>query len=174
MKHNLLAAATLITLLGCSQPAPVTTQADTPVTSAATTPEAALLACPEQTGYQLMPAGVSLDIPYHVRVDRIYVHENGDSRRRIVLEYLEGDVETALSAADKSIVAAGFTAQKRRAQPNGEIAIPYAKKGHSSILVIAKASPGDKPSNPAAKGTLALDYVLDAGADSAPAAIETN
>jgi hypothetical protein len=42
-------------------------------------------------------------------------------------------------------------------QPNGNLVVPYVKKGYDSITVIANASVGDKPSNPAAKGTIAFD-----------------
>lgn len=159
MKHNAALLAGLIILAGCNQastPPPSPTVAGEPVglVAAADAP----VACPEDTGYKLLPANLVLSIPYHLRADRIYVNKHDAVRRRVVLEFLEGDAATSLASVNQSMVAAGFAARARREQPNGNIIVPYARKDYGSITVVASALPGDNPSNPMAKGTITFDF----------------
>lgn len=167
MKHNAVLLAGLIILAGCNQasaPSPSPDGAGEPVGLVAA-PDAPI-SCPEDTGYQILPANLALSIPYHLRADRIYVNKHDAVRRRVVLEFLEGDAATTLASVDRSMVAAGFTARPRREQPNGNIIVPYARKDYGSITVVASALPGDNPSNPMAKGTIAFDFP---GTQAAPA-----
>lgn len=170
MKHNLLMAATLIALAGCNQPKPAATQGTNPVateTPVTATGDATAPPCTGQAGYQLFPAGIGLDVPYHVRADRIYLDKNGQGRRRVMLEFLGGGADTTLASIDKSLVAAGYMSRPRKDQPNGNSITPYIKKGARNIIVILDPNPGAAPSNPAAKGVLSVDYPMDD--DAAPA-----
>lgn len=159
MKQLTLLAIALFVLAGCKQDrAP-----DAAVAQASpSTPEVASPAAPceegQGAGYAWLPAGLALDIAYHLRADRIYTSKNDVQRRRVVLEFLDGDVDSVLAATEKSMIAAGFTARPRRDQPNGNIIVPYVKRGYGSITVVASATPGDNPSNPGAKGMVAFDF----------------
>lgn len=156
MKRLTLTAAVVLILAGCNQPATTAEATQAPAAPQASAAPAA--ACePQATGYQWLPEGLVLDIPYHLRADRIYINKNNVQRRRVVLEFLDGDAESTLASVDKSMTTAGFTARPRKDQPNGNIVVPYMKKGFGGITVIASATAGDKPSNPAAKGTITFD-----------------
>lgn len=160
MSRNLLLAAAVILVAGCNQPSlPPNQSNSTAATPApATTGAETLPPCNGLAGYQVLPADITLSFPYHLRADRIYVNKNGQERRRVVLEYLDGDADAILAAVDKSMIVAGFVPRPRKEQPNGNIVIAYAQKAYGSIIVVANASAGDKPSNPAARGTVAFDY----------------
>jgi hypothetical protein len=175
MRHILVMAAVLSALIGCNKSQPVndTNTNATPETVASA--EAPLAQpCAEQTGYQVLPAGVSLGLPYHLRADRLYTNKHDQARRRVVLELLEGNVDSTLKMVEESMIAAGFVARPRRDQPNGNIIIPYAKSGYGSITVVVNPLPGDNPSNPATLGTVTFDYPAGGIAPAATATAKTN
>jgi hypothetical protein len=155
MKSNVLIAAALLAMTGCTPQSTPPAVTDAAVPAPAQAPEAAACA---PAGYQLLPAGIALSIPYHLRADRIYSSKDGQSRRRIVLEYLDSDAGAVLASVESSMLASGFKARPRRDQPNGNIVVPYLKRDFGNLQLVLNPSPGDKPSNPAAKGTLALDF----------------
>ena len=169
MKEILLATAVALALAACSRPQPAADIAPTATAETAAIAGAAPLPCAEP-GYALLPKGITLEFPYHLRADRVYLDKQGNERRRVVLEFLDGDVESTLAAADASLVRSGFAARSRRNQPNGNIVVPYARKGTPGITVFGSSTVGPNPSNPAAKGTIALDYARMPVAPAAPPA----
>lgn len=164
MNRNALIAATLIVFAGCSQSAPpATVEAPGTITAASTADARAAQPCSEPTGYQPLPAKLALEVRYHLRADRIYTNKNDQGRRRVVLEFLDGDIDSTLASVEDAMTAAGFVARPRKDQPNGNIVIPYVRKDYGNITVVANPSAGDNPSNPAAKGTVAFDFPVDDG-----------
>jgi hypothetical protein len=175
MRRILVMAAVLSALAGCNKSQPVSNANTNGTPETVASVEAPLAQpCAEQTGYQLLPAGVSLGLPYHLRADRLYTNKHDQARRRIVLEFLEGNVDSTLKTVEESMITAGFTARPRRDQPNGNIIIPYAKRDYGSITVVVNPLPGDNPSNSAALGTVTFDYPADGKAPAATATATTN
>lgn len=166
MNRHVLLATVLLGVAGCSQ-RPEAAQPATTSQAAAVPATAAAAPCEEPTGYQWQPADLAFDLPYHLRADRIYGARDESSRRRVVLEFLEGTPESVLASVEQAMLAAGFQARPRREPGNGNLIAPFAKKGYGSIAVVINGSAGDNPSHPEAKGTIAFDYPV------APAGRET-
>lgn len=152
MKSNVLVAALLLAMVGCSQPEPPAPAADAPATTAPAGPEDA----PADAEAALLPAGITLDLPRELRADRTYTNENGVERRRVTFEFLEGDIASALASVDASMATAGFAAQPRQEQRNGNVLVPYVKGGYGDLLVYA--GPVTAPRHPDAKGLLIYDF----------------
>ena len=154
--------ALLVALCGCARTnlAPEQaseTQASNPVEKATSAP------CPPTpAGYNPFPAGVSPSFTYHLRTDRIYVHANGKSRRRLVLETLDSDAISALASLKQTLSASGFKQREDKTSPDGRITSPWSKKGSGTILLISVNDVGSKPSNPSAKGVVIIDYPFSA------------
>lgn len=176
MRHILVMAAMLSALAGCNKPQPVNdaNTIATPPPTVASVEAPSAQPCAEQAGYQLLPAGIRIGLPYHFRADRLYANKHDQVRRRVVLEFLEGNVDSTLKTVAESMTAAGFMARPRRDQPNGNIIIPYVRNDYGSITVVVSPLPGDNPSNPAARGTVTFDYPSDAIAPAATATATTN
>lgn len=158
MNRYAILAISFVALAGCSKPAPTAavTTAAVPVTAAAPT-----VSCPAQSGYQWMPANLVLDVPYHLHADRIYKTQKDGLRRRVMLEFLEGDSNSVLAQVDKSLTTAGFQARPRiEASKEADVVIPYDKAGYGNVVVYVDSSPGDNPSNPDAKGILSFDFPI--------------
>lgn len=156
MKLAIPVISCLFAMAACSNPAPTAAVEDlSPSAEVATEP------CPEQAGYIAFPEGVALDIPYHLRADRIYIHKNGKERRRVSVEFLDGDAGTALASFEQSMIRAGFTAKPRKDMPNGNVTMAFGKKGFGTVRLVAVSTPGPKPSNPGAKGVISMDYPAD-------------
>lgn len=171
MKYNVLIASLLVALAGCDQISQPSDVSSVPAaeTNQPEVPEPATQPCPEPTGYQVMPAGLNLSIPYHVRADIIQKDGSGQSRRHIVLEYLDGDLETTVSAIEQSLAEGGFAPRPRRETDDGRIVIPFFKTGYDNIVVVVGPTPGNNPSNPEAKGTVTLQFTMeDSFADPGP------
>jgi hypothetical protein len=162
MKRTLLIAVGLLAIAGCNNPAPADqtaqgTPAAVPTSSSDTNPAA----CSEAPGYNPFPQGIAPAFAYHLRSDRLYVHKNGKNRRRLTIEFLDGDANAALASFEQSMSAAGFKARPRKDGADGRITTPFAKKGFGTVIATAIPSPGPNPANPAAKGVLSIDYPMD-------------
>lgn len=111
-----------------------------------------------------LPAGVVLTFPNHIRADISYKDQAGKNRRHLVLEYLDGDGATTLASIDQSMLAAGYKSGPKRVQPSGKVAIPYVKQGVDNIIVVLDPSAVVKPRDPAAKGTITLQFTGEGAA----------
>lgn len=155
MKPALSAVIGLLFLVSCSSEKPA---APEPV---ATAPAATPIPCPPTvSGYRFLPEQLEVPVDYHIRVDRLYTSLNDQPRRRIALEFLEGDADSVLASVEQAMLKAGYEARPRRIQPNDNIIAPFVKKGGTSLTVMLNPNAGDKPSNPEAKGVLIYDYPL--------------
>lgn len=162
MKYNVLIASLLVALAGCdqrSQPSEVAPVQHSETNQPAA-PVAAAQPCTKPSNDQVMPPGLTLSIPYHVRADIIHEDESGLCRRHVVLEYLDGNVETTLTALEQSLAADGFAARPKGKADDGRDIVSFLKAGHHNIVAVLDDSPGDTPSNPEAKGTITLQYVM--------------
>ena len=149
MKYGLITILIATALTACGQQKQDAQPIAEPVSTAVT--------CPETDGYRVFPAGLSIDLPYHLRSDRIIPNEKGE-RRRVVIEYLEGDAATALTSIAGSLEQAGFAEKSRKDVADGVVSAIFSKKGVGLIYVRITADPGKNPSHPAAKGLAQIGY----------------
>lgn len=144
-----------LALTGCGKE-PVST-APTPAANHgsinATTAECAESA----VNYDPMPEGMTVNIPYHLRGDRIYADAKGNYRRRVTLEYLDGDAGSVFDAAFMSLTSAGYVAKKKW-EKDGRFGSGFNKKGVGALLLSVNPKAVPKPAHPDAKGMLVLDY----------------
>lgn len=155
MKLRIFSLTASILLAACSaqspEPAPVAAVADKPVED---------IEC-KDAGYQLLPAGMQVPFAHHLRADHVFtVKTNGQLRRRVALEFLEGNGESVLSSVDQAMLASGYKTRVRKTQPNGDIVIQYVKKGQGNISVTLVSKMAGNPNHPDTKGVLIYGYPL--------------
>ncbi|GAA3931505.1 hypothetical protein [Luteimonas lutimaris] len=149
----------LLTMLvaGCSQqPTPdAATEADespaAPVEQVVEKPARGALEEP-------LPEGVQLNFRYHVRGDRVLDKDGRRDRRRVGMEYLEGDQGTTFASVEKSMTAAGFTLRDRKEMDNGNIRAKFAKPRYGTVIVTVTPGMDVKARNPAAVGRIFLSW----------------
>lgn len=160
MNPRILAVLAVVALAAaCSeQSAPTKAASEGAASSDATAPVAA--ACPEApAGYQPFPAGVTTTLDYHLRSDRIYTHAaSGKLRRRVALEFLEGDAAAAQAALTESLKDAGFRAKPGKQRPGGATTLAFAKSGLGILKMVVRPAAPARPAHPDARGEISLDY----------------
>ena len=92
---------------------------------------------------QALPEGVELGFRYHLRNDEVLQRPGRPARRRVGLEYLEGDQQSVFESIDGSLVSAGFAERDRSSPQSGNIRVKYAKKGIGTVIVTV-TPPGDE------------------------------
>lgn len=109
-----------------------------------------------------LPEGVVLPFRYHVRSDGPSATEQGAPRRRMRLEFLEGDVATVAGQVEDALVAAGFTVGGTDTTDAGATRTNYRKDGFGRVTAVV--GPTGDAVDPEARGLLILDWPAgDAG-----------
>lgn len=159
MKSVFYSVLCLLMLASCKQEEPATTVAT--VTPAASETAATTNACPPAAfGYQFLPEGLDVPVVYHLRADRFYTAKDGRLRRRVALEFLEGDADSVRASVEEAMVKAGYKSRPSKTLKNNDIHTPYVKKGVPNIAVMINAEAGESPHHPDAKGVLVYDYPM--------------
>lgn len=107
---------------------------------------------------EALPEGVQLNFRYHVRGDRVLEKEERRDRRRVGMEYLEGDQKTIFASIEESLAAAGFTLRDRKEMDNGNIRAKFAKPRYGTVIVTVTPGMDVKARNPAAVGRILLSW----------------
>jgi len=117
--------------------------------------------CIGSASYSPFPNGLVLDMPTHFRSDRIVTKRNGEIRRAVTLEYLTGSEADARQSVDVAMAAAGYAPKASQGEHKlGVIRQAYASEGKKSFWVVISPTAGKHPSNPEAKGTIAISWQL--------------
>lgn len=152
MKYFLAALLAALAMAGCTDESTTTATAE-----AQAQPEA----CTGNAFYSPFPEGLALDMPIHFRSDRIFTKRNGETRRAVTVEYLTGSQVDAQQGVTAAMAALGYAPKDgKAARKNGVIQQAYASEGKKSFWVVIKPSAGKRPSNPDAKGTIAISWQL--------------
>jgi hypothetical protein len=128
-----LCLALTVALAACQQQAPVE-QAATPEP----TPAAEPVAPPIAPGKQLerpMPDGIALQVPYNAVYDKDLAAKDGSIRRRVILEFLDGSVESIGTQLEGQLKTAGYRKGKPRDEEGG-VRTNYARTGDGSKVSI--------------------------------------
>lgn len=150
MKYVFAAALVALAMTGCSKEP-----------KAAATTEAQSEACTGNAFYSPFPVGLALDMPVHFRSDRIVTKRNGETRRAVTVEYLTGSEVDAQQGVNAAMAAAGYAPKTGQGAPKeGVIRQAYTSEGKKSFWVVISPSAGKRPSNPEAKGTIAISWQL--------------
>ncbi|HLU07584.1 MAG TPA: hypothetical protein VKZ91_13585 [Woeseiaceae bacterium] len=152
MKYVLAAALAALAVAGCS---------DRPNTVATPETQALPEACADKPFYSPFPEGLALDMPFHFRSDRIFTKRSGETRRAVTVEYLTGSQIEAQQAVIAAMAAVGYAPKAGKgARKNGVLRQAYTSEGRKSFWVVISPSAGKRPSNPEAKGTIAISWQL--------------
>src|SRR5688500_13801654 len=101
MKPTFLAIAALFLLVSCKQDG----------NAAADAPAAAKSCAPAVAGYRFLPGSLEVPVAYHLRTDRITATNENQRRRRVTLEFLEGDVASVQASVEGAMAKAGYKAR---------------------------------------------------------------
>ena len=162
MRKPLLLAFAALTLAACNQTpapeaaAPVT---ETPAEVAPTPPPAPAAHADSKPLVDKLPGGVDFPFPYHAVYDRLVDLEQNKKQRRVLVEFLEGDVAGADGHVSAMMQQAGF----RRAKPKDEkggIRVNYSRKEDGSrVTVLILPAEGQKMRSAGGKGTVYIGWI---------------
>jgi hypothetical protein len=150
MKYVLAATLVALAFAGCSNEPRAAAEA-----------QAQSETCTGNAFYSPFPAGLALDMPIHFRSDRIVKKRNGETRRAVTFEYLTGTEVDARNGVNAAMAAAGYAPKAGREVRNQRVVRQaYTSEGKKSFWVVISPSAGKRPSNPEAKGTIAISWQL--------------
>jgi hypothetical protein len=159
MKHRLICTIAMAAMLGaCNQTAAPTAGAspDAPGKAGASRQEGkATLEDPMFDGYR--PS-----FRYALRADKVGEGREGQTVRRVVLEYFGDDREKLVAALDRDMKNLGY-APKAWREEEGHFGTQYVKKGASRVgVTITPASSALPTRSPGAKGFVKFVWVAGA------------
>lgn len=168
MKNILFALAVTGLLAACSVEEPG--QAVAPTGDAAVPADGGAI----QRGQPLprpLPQGFALRFPHDFRAESVVPATPREQRRRVTVEYLEGDAGDIVASLASSALDAGFKSGRWQVARDGRISFFAYKGGYGQMR--AEISPGGRLSNPAAKGLVVLGWPVRVRPGTAPAAEAT-
>lgn len=107
--------------------------------------------------YQVLPdPALRFDFRFHIATDRMYQTNKGEARRRIVMEYLEGNATQAWNRVESAMVAAGYVLRSERVVVAGKGT--FTKAGSPSLFVDTTGASVKDPAHPQARGTIWISW----------------
>jgi uncharacterized lipoprotein YajG len=166
MTRNLLIAATLLALAGCSEPKPEATQtsaapasATAPAVASTAAPASkAVVSCAGTPDCDLLPPSVVVVVTHKLRRQSAYTAKPGDSRKQVVFEYMDGTADANMQSIEQSMAAAGFDNPVKQGAAAGTISASFHKEGYGKVNVWVSSDVGAKPKWPKAKGVIGFDF----------------
>lgn len=136
-------------------------QAETPAqTTPAAQPEAVAKA-PIAPGKQLetpLPDGIVVSVPYNAVYDKNLPAKDGSPRRRVIVEFLDGDVNTVGAGLDEQFTRAGYRKGKPRDEKGGT-RVNYARKADGSkVSVLIRPRVDQRFRDDRALGTVSFSW----------------
>jgi len=145
----LFSAALLVSACSGPDASPAATSA-TPTTSVAPVAEAAT------PFYSPLPDdAVHFDFPFQLASDRYYVTDKGETRRRLVLEYLDGDATQVWSKIQLAMGEAGYQLRNKSEADTGKGTF---YKNKSPLFIDTNGKQPADPAHPAAVGTIWVSW----------------
>lgn len=148
-KLILLFSATLL-VSACSGPDAAPATSTTP-----TTPVSTVVAAPVPFYSPLPDDSVHFDFPFQLASDRYYVTDKGETRRRLVLEYLDGDATQVWSKIELAMGEAGYQLRNKSEAGTGKGTF---YKNKSPLFVDTTGKRPADPAHPAAVGTIWISW----------------
>ncbi|HET6435865.1 MAG TPA: hypothetical protein VFG18_09225 [Xanthomonadaceae bacterium] len=152
MKHMLWALALAGLVAGCS---------------AQDQPDQAAAPAAGQPVPQALPQGFVLRFAHDFRGETLVAVTPREQRRRVTVEYLEGEPADIVASLADSAVRAGFKSGRWQQAKDGGISFFAHKGGYGQLR--AEITPGGRLSHPAARGVVVLGWPVRSR-PSAPAA----
>lgn len=156
-----VAASVLLVAAACSREPEQPIQRDTGVEASRQAPDGTRRG--KEKSREPLPERIALDFRNQLRNDRIVERKGRKSRRKVVLEYLEGNQTSTFDSIQRSLDAAGFTLRDRKQMENGNVRTKFDKRGYGTIIVTITADMDVTARNPAALGRVILDMPVARG-----------
>lgn len=163
MKLRIFLVSAIVFSAACSGPKQPVAQDASAVAQDASAKAELSQSCPETPPFYspLPDTSLKFNFPFHLKSDRIYAAGNGEARRGIVLEFLDGDSEQTWSSLDASLIAAGYApAAEIKVDQAGKKQRPYSKNGAPGLSIAVSSDPSTNPANPDAKGVIWISWRL--------------
>lgn len=111
--------------------------------------------------HQPLPEQIVLDFRHQLRSDSVVEEEGRKRRRKVAMEYLEGDQTSTFASIERSLQAAGFDLRDRKQMENGNLRAKFDKPGYGTIIVTITDDMNVTAQNPAALGRAFLDMPVE-------------
>lgn len=113
-------------------------------------------------GYLPLPAQMALEGKYHLRSDRIFVNKKGATRRRVIFEMMDADMDASVRRVERMMLAGEYVGTAHVKGKKDTLTIPFRKANNPTIRVKFNPSVGKKPANPDAKHLVAIEWQVKA------------
>ena len=157
MKQFILAAAVVTILAGCGadQEAAKNSVKATDESSVSSATDAQPMLNDQAKGIDVLTGlGFTPDFAYAVVYDIVDKNNEGVNRHRVLLEALEGNIETAMTNAEATLAKAGYKRSKETVSDGRQDAV-FIKHGLPTLVFMAQAPErGPALKNPGAVGTI--------------------
>ena len=119
--------------------------------------------CVAASGYLPLPGGLQpFTTAYHIRSDRFRTNRHGAVRRRVVYEFMAGDMASVLAEVESAMQKSGYAAKAQVEGKGGVFTIPFSKKRSPRLRVQFISDVGAEPANPDAKFLVVVDWQVKA------------
>jgi hypothetical protein len=113
-----------------------------------------VLASKEKGVDVLTDLGFKPEFAYTVVYDITDKNDAGINRHRVLLEVLEGDIDTAMTSASATLASAGY-GKSRETESNGRRDVVFTKQGFPTLVFMAQTPErGPALKTPGAVGTI--------------------
>lgn len=126
-----------------------------------------------------LPQGFALHFPFAFREDVVVNVNPRNQRRRVTVEYLEGDAKTTMASLASSAIEAGFQSGRWQLLKDGSIYFFAYKGGYGQMRAEIKS--GGSLHDPSAHGTVVMGWPvrratapMPPSSSSAPAAVDAH
>jgi hypothetical protein len=102
---------------------------------------------------------VHFDFPFQLASDRYYATDKGETRRRVVLEYLDGNATQVWNKIELAMGKAGYQLQNQSEAGTGKGT--FSKKNKRSIFVDTTGQRPADPAHPDAVGTVWISWSVN-------------
>lgn len=152
-----LCLALTVALAACQQQDPAD-QAVTPAPAPVATEPAAPPIAPGKQLERPMPDGITLEVPYNAVYDKDLAAKDGSTRRRVILEFLDGNVESIGAQLEGQLKTAGYRKGKPRDEEGG-VRTNYARtRDGSKVSILIRPKLDQRFRDDRALGTVSFSW----------------
>ncbi|WP_192311130.1 hypothetical protein [Pseudoxanthomonas sp. PXM02] len=152
-----LCLALTVALAACQQQAPAD-QAVAPAPAPAAVEPAAPPIAPGKQLERPMPDGIALQVPYNAVYDKDLAAKDGGTRRRVILEFLDGNVESIGTQLEGQLKTAGYRKGKPRDEEGG-VRTNYARtRDGSKVSILIRPKLDQRFRDDRALGTVSFSW----------------
>lgn len=156
MKRILLPVACALAFAACNKSDETPAATAPPDATAAAVPEVVPPGAPLR---EPLPDGMEFDFAFNTVYDKVLAAKDGSPRRRVIVEFLQGTVESTSESVRNDLLVVGYRAGKPRDEEGGT-RLNYSRKSDGAkVSVLTRPIIDQRVRDPMAKGTVSLSFV---------------